>query len=196
MRVDREIREYELEYGNIPNDQMGRITHILGKRANDVKFNQAIGEIAEKIKKIKWLKMDFIMYKIVKPSPRPRLTRRGRYTRVYVPGAQENAEWFRRFLAENDLPVIHTPCYIKLKIYRQTPKAWSIRKRVLAELGLIRPWNRTGDFDNYEKTVADQIQHGLLSDDCLIIDSHFGKYYSIKPRAEVEIKFMATMPEF
>ena len=71
-----------------------------------------------------------------------------------------------------------------------------MRDKVLAELGYIRPWKRTGDFDNYAKTIADSIQHGMLEDDCLIVSSKQDLFYSIKPHAKVKIVYYKKFPKY
>ena len=191
----REDILYEKEFGHIPNDPLDRITYILGNKANNKKFNDMIAAEAKKIKKLKSTKIEFTMWKIVKPSARPRANSRGGYIRMYVPHAKENGDWFADFAKENNLPFIDTPCTLDIKIYEKTPTSFSIKNKVLAELGLIRPWRRTGDFDNYAKAVADAIQHGMLADDCLVITSHQELYYSIKPRAEISITYLNKHPD-
>ena len=183
----REDILYEQQFGHIPDDQIDRITYILGTKANNKKYNDAIATEARKIKKLKTTKIEFTMWKIVKPSQRPRFTRRGAYMKTYVPHAKENGDWFKAFAEENNLPYIDTPCILNMKIYEKTPSSFSIKNKVLAELGIIRPWKRTGDFDNYAKGVADAIQHGMLADDCLVIDSRQQLFYSCKPHADIEI---------
>lgn len=194
--MNREDKIYDHLYGNIPNDQMGRIKHILGKRFDNEKFNKYVESEARKIKRIKWKKLNFTMWKVVKPSPRPRFSRRGRYTRAYVPGAREAGDWFSQFAEENDLPFIDTPCKLNMKIYSKTPTGFNMKNKLLAELGIIRPWKNTGDFDNYAKGIADAIQHGMLANDCLVIESTQELFYSIKPHAEIEIIYMEKWPEY
>ena len=191
----REDVLYEKEFGHIPDNQLDRITYILGKRADNKKFNDMIAAEARKIKRIKTTKISFTMWKIVKPSQRPRANRRGGYIRMYVPHAKENGDWFEEFAKENGLPEINTPCVLNMNIYEKTPSSFNMKQKVLAELGLLRPWRRTGDFDNYAKGIADAIQHGMLSDDCLVIESTQKLYYSIKPHAEIEIIYMNKFPE-
>lgn len=192
----REDKIYQNEFGHIPDSQLDRITYILGKKAENQKFNEMIATEAKKIKRIKTTQLIFTMWKIVRPSPRPRFTRRGGYTKAYVPHAQENGDWFQEFSKENNLPFIETPCTLNMIIYEKTPSSFSIKNKVLAELGLIRPWKRTGDFDNYAKGIADAIQHGMLKDDCLVIESTQKLFYSIKPHAEIEIVYMNKFPEY
>ena len=192
----REDIKYEQEFGHIPNDIIDRIAYILGRRATDQKFNTMIQKEAKRLKRIKWKSVKFTMWKIIRPSARPRARRQNGYISMYVPHAHENGNWFEKFAAENKLPFIDTPCIFNLEVYEKTPSSFSIKNKVLAELGLIRPWKRTGDFDNYAKSVADAIQHGMLKDDCLIIESTISLKYSIKPRSEVEIKYMEKFPEY
>lgn len=187
---------YEKLYGDIPDDQMGRVSFILGDRGKNEKFVDDIEKAARKIKRMKKIKFNFTMWKIVKPSARPRANTTTGYVRMYVPHAKENSNWFKDFAEENKLPYIDTPCILNMKVYEQTPKSFSIKNKVLAELGLIRPWKRTGDFDNYAKGIADAIQHGMLKDDCLVIESTQKLYYSIKPHAEIEIIYYEKFPKY
>lgn len=191
-----EDKLYEQAYGDIPDTQIGRVEYILGKRANNEKFNAEIAKEGKKIKRIKYKTIEFTMWKIVKPSRRPRANSRSGYIRMYVPGAREAGDWFEKFCNENNLPFINTPCKLYMEIYEKTPSSFSIKNKVLAELGIIRPWKRTGDFDNYAKTIADCIQHGMLEDDCLIIESKQQLFYSIKPHAHVKIEYMEKWPEY
>lgn len=192
----REDILYQQEYGHIPNTQIDRITYILGKKADNVKYNEMIMSEAKKIKRIKWTTVKFTVWKIVRPSPRPRATRRGGYIKMYVPHARENGDWFEEFSKENKLPSIETPCTLNMTIYEKTPSSFSIKNKILAELGIIRPWKRTGDFDNYAKGIADMIQHGMLKDDCLVVESTQKLFYSIKPHADIEISYMNKWPEY
>ena len=192
----REDIAYEQMFGMIPNDQLGRIAFILGKKSQDQKFNDMIAAEAKKMKRIKYTTVKFTMWKIVKPSARPRANSRAGYIHMYVPHARENGDWFSDFCKENNLPYIDTPCILNMKIYEKTPSSFSKKNAVLAELGLIRPWKRTGDFDNYAKGIADAIQHGMLKDDCLVISSKQELFYSIKPHAEIEITYMNKFPEY
>lgn len=192
----REDIAYEQEFGAIPNTQLERITYILGKRATNQKFNDMIAKEAKRIKRIKYHEISFTMWKIVKPSQRPRFNNRGAFIRTYVPGAAEAGNWFADYAKENGLPFIDTPCILNMDVYEKTPSSFSIKNKILAELGIIRPWKRTGDFDNYAKGIADCIQHGMLKDDCLVVESTQRLFYSIKPHADITIKYLTKFPEY
>lgn len=190
----REDKIYLQEYGQIPDTPQDRIQFILGKRANNKKYIEMVAKAAKEIKAIKWHTTSFTLWKIVRPSARVRARRAGGFISMYVPRAAEAKEWFMDFAAENKLPYIDTPCILNLKIYEKTPSHFNMKNKILAESGLIKPWKRTGDFDNYAKSVADFMQGSVLKDDCLVIGSTVDLFYSIKPHADIELIYMDEMP--
>lgn len=148
---------------------------------------------------LKWNKVSFTIPTVPVPSHRPRLSG----YRVYVPGAAKNQSFFNR----NVLPklkglFITTPCKIKVDIFCPTPKSFTKTQQILAEMKVIRPWVNTGDVDNFDKAVFDMMQPnekrghvGIMSNDCLIIESHTNKYYSRTPRYEVTITYLDSVPD-
>lgn len=192
----KEDKLYEQLFGHIPKDPLERIKYILGKKASSEKFNKDVQRDAKRIKRIKWKTLEFTLWKIVKPSARPRANTTRGYVHMYVPGAKEAGDWFEAYAKEHNLPTnINTPSKLHIRIYEKTPSSFSIKKKILAELGLIRPWKRTGDVDNYSKSVMDFIQHGVLADDCLVTDLDSRIYYSIRPHADIKITYMEKFPE-
>ncbi len=91
----KEDRLYDAEFRTIPNSQEERLKYILGKRVDNDKFNNMILMEAKKIQKIKYDKVSFTMWKIVRPSARPRVTRNQGFMRMYVPHATENGDCFQ-----------------------------------------------------------------------------------------------------
>lgn len=148
---------------------------------------------------IKWKKVSFVIPMAPEPSHRPRLSG----YRVYVPGAAKNQSFFNK----NVLPTLNglfitTPCKIDLDIYVQTPKSFSKIQKMIAEMRILRPWSNNGDVDNFEKAAYDMMQPnekrghvGIMSNDCLIIETHARKFYSITPRYEVTITYMKNVPD-
>ena len=59
---------------------------------------------------------------------------------------------------------------------------------ILAEKGLIRPIS-TPDFDNLAKTYTDALQGILLLNDNIINEGTVKKYFSIKPRIHIKLKW-------
>ena len=148
---------------------------------------------------IKWKRVKFDIPLIPVPSHRPRLCG----YRVYVPGAAKNQSYFDKHVRPklNGL-FIDTPCKIDVDIFCKTPSSFTKAQTILAEMGVLRPWVNTGDVDNFDKAVYDMLQPnekrghvGIMENDCLIIESHSNKYYSLNPRYEVTITFMEEMPD-
>ena len=161
-------------------------------------INKAAG-CAALFSRIRWKHIAFIIDTTPKASKRPRLCG----YRVYVPGAAKNAAFFNN----NVLPTLEeifitTPCKIWVDYYMPTPESFSKTQKLLAEMKILRPWTNTGDIDNLQKATFDQIQpnekrghRGIMANDCLIIESHSNKYYSIHPRTEVKIAWMGNIPD-
>jgi Holliday junction resolvase RusA-like endonuclease len=153
----------------------------------------------ELFKKIQWKTVSFTIPTIPEPSHRPRLCG----YRVYVPGAAKH----QRFFDKNMRPklnglFIDTPCKMVIDIYCPTPKSFTQTQKILAEMKMIRPWVNTGDVDNYTKSVMDMIQPnekrghvGIMSNDCLVMETIVNKYYSETPRYEVIISYMDNIPD-
>ncbi len=66
-------------------------------------------------------------------------------------------------------------------------KSFSKIKRSKANKGDLRPTTKA-DADNYAKGILDSLNGLFWHDDGQIVDLHIGKYYSDKPRIEMEIK--------
>lgn len=186
---------YDDLYGDIPDDEKERMEYLLNSKKRWSGFDADLHKTVRKIKRIGSKMIKFTIWKWVRPSARPRVNSRQGYPHMYVPRAAENGRWFDDFYKKSDLPFIETPCKINIDVYCPTPTSWPLMKKVLAEMKLLRPWNRTGDIDNYCKSILDMIQHGMLSDDCLVIESRQRLFYSIKPHADIEITYMNKFPQ-
>ena len=77
---------------------------------------------------------------------------------------------------------------VTMRFYRLMPKGGSKKDKILMELGVIRPSGRP-DIDNFIKLVQDALNKTLYTDDSNIVTLHAEKFYSCKPRVELDIKF-------
>jgi Holliday junction resolvase RusA-like endonuclease len=179
--------DYIDEYGEIPRDRTERFIWLLEKlNLRNSPSRKNIQSSIERNLNIRWKKINFIIYLLPKGTPRPRLSSRSRT--FYVLGARDNREIFDKFMANQDFPIITTPCKFKCASYLPIPKQFTKIDTLLAEMGLIRPINRP-DWDNLGKTYSDMIQGTLLYEDSLIIEGTSKKFYSIKPRIEIELEY-------
>ena len=183
----KELLEYEEKYGSIPNDRDERLQFIMSKAKDQDRTFSSVPKEIERIRKIKWKTIKYVIYLIPKASPRPRKSMNGHF---YVNGAADNKRFFRNFYKETlDTPIIDTPCKFYCDSYLPIPNDMSLVNQFLAELGLIRPLKKP-DFDNLAKTYSDMTQGILLFDDALIIEGISRKWYSCKPRIEITFKYM------
>ena len=183
----KELLEYEEKYGSIPNDRDERLQFIMSKAKDQDRTFSSVPKEIERIRKIKWKTIKYVIYLIPKASPRPRKSMNGHF---YVNGAADNKRFFKNFYKETlDTPIIDTPCKFYCDSYLPIPNDMSLVNQFLAELGLIRPLKKP-DFDNLAKTYSDMTQGILLFDDALIIEGISRKWYSCKPRIEITFKYI------
>lgn len=115
---------------------------------------------------------------------------------VYTPQAAED-HTFMRQLCDNELfqlnYLINTPCVIRYDSYYKTPSYYSTTDVFLSEIGLIRPPIDKPDWDNCGKKYCDMYNHNVWLDDALVYTGEVNKYYSIKPRIEITLKYLNTV---
>lgn len=190
--MHRMQQEYNEKYGNIPTTHEERMEYILSQKKMKASFDEDCEKMRRRLKRIKWITYSFSIDMVPQSTQRPRHTFTGR---TYVPHAAERADLFENFILPTlpDHPFIDTPCMIYIDFYEQTPNSFSQMKKVLAEEKRI-PNVTIRDIDNMLKAVLDFIQHGLLENDNKVIVAEVGKWYSIRPRIEITIKYMAKDP--
>ena len=187
---------YDILFGDISNSLEERLNQLFDTRGQE-KIKISVDKAVKDIRRIKRKRFSFTWYFEPFPSHRPKANSSAGYIRIYVPMAKETREAFGSFWKENypDVPPISTPMNFSAKVYVKTPDSWSRLNKILAELGILRPWNRTGDLDNICKTIWDCAIGTMIVDDSLIIEMHCEKYYSIKPRVEYDIVYYERFPK-
>lgn len=184
--MDKDEKDYANKYGSIPKNLAERMDILLQNGLGS--YRGRIMEEINKVMNIEWKTIYIVINLVPKATPRPRYSR---FTHAfYVKGASDNRRRFRKFMDEENLEMITTPTKIKITSYLPIPSGMNRAEKVLAELHLVRPISKP-DWDNLAKTYSDMIQERLLLDDALIIEGESKKFYSIRPRVEVEISYMA-----
>lgn len=80
---------------------------------------------------------------------------------------------------------LHGALSLKARIYMQTPKSYSKKLKELLE---GKPYcKKSGDIDNITKSLMDGMQDAAYDDDCQIYSLNIKQFYSVNPRAEIEI---------
>ena len=82
---------------------------------------------------------------------------------------------------------IENACVVDITFYRRIPSSWSKKKRMEADMGIIRPITRP-DCGNYEKGFYDALTGIIWVDDSIITDKHVRKRYTAdSERTEITI---------
>lgn len=187
------LKEYREKFGEIPRDFYERFIMVLKENKIKDKDLPLIRQEVYRLSNKRYKKLYFTFFLEPSSCPRPRLnkSRFGKKQFVFVKGAKEHKDIFDEFIEEvGNYPIITTPCKFHIETFVKTPTAMGRIEKVLAEMKLIDNISRP-DFDNYEKRYADMVQETLIFDDCLIVESSSRKKYSIKPRIEICIEYLA-----
>jgi len=84
-------------------------------------------------------------------------------------------------------PPLNCAVDFTLRVYFQIPESWSNRKKDFCKRGLIRP-TVTPDVDNLCKASADSLIGIVVRDDKFIVTARIEKWYSERPRVEMEVR--------
>ena len=120
---------------------------------------------------------------------RPRATRMGRGIRLYDP---KKVSVYKKQLAMmckfqyKDQP-LSGQLTVNLKFYRHVQSSVSKKERKLRLIGAHRPTVKP-DVDNYIKSTLDGLNGLLWEDDNQIVKIVAEKYYSDRPRIEIEVE--------
>lgn len=178
----REESQYLEKYGKLPNTQEELLILLRGKFK--LKQDKIDAEI-DRINNIPTEYLHLLIDIIPKGSPRPKYSS---FTKTfYVKGAKRLHTYFQSLIKSNQ--IICTRVEYSLQVFQPTPITSMTNQEVyLAEMGLIKPMS-TPDWDNLAKTYTDSLQGILLLNDNIINPGHVYKYYSIKPRIVIDLKY-------
>ena len=180
------ISEYQEKYGDIPIEQTAILEYLDKTLKLTDKDYKKIDEDEEKVKNIPWDELEIILPIIPKPSPRPRYSSAS--GSFYVTGASENKKLFKYFVEEK-YGIIYTNTHFSVTTYIPTPLSQMTKTEVIrAERGTISAMSNP-DWDNLGKTYSDMIQQILILNDNIITKGYVEKYYSVKPRVVINIKY-------
>jgi len=119
------------------------------------------------------------------PKGRPRLSNGHAYTPQKTRDYEEAVKLIARTQIKRPLS---GEIRASVNFYVQTPKSWSKAKFQLAERGQIRPAVKP-DIDNLAKAILDALNSGIgYNDDKQIVELHLQKFYSGRPRTEIELE--------
>jgi len=125
---------------------------------------------------------------VAQGRPRAGKTRYGK-TIMYDPQNSRDYKQFVGLVARQHAPKtkLEGALSVRMKIYRQIPKSTTKKNRALFLAGIKRPVVKP-DIDNFTKGVLDALNNIIYHDDSQVVDLNASKYYSDKPRVEIEIR--------
>jgi Holliday junction resolvase RusA-like endonuclease len=135
------------------------------------------------------MEVQFTIYGSVKGKDRPRVTVRGGYAMAYTPKETVNYENLVKYIYSQECNHYFDekrPLYANIYAFYGIPKSTSKKKALEMENKLIRPMKKP-DVDNISKIILDALNKIAYADDSQICRLCIGKYYSNRPRVEVEI---------
>ena len=176
------------KYKYISSDFIQRVIDFLDENPFTNKDNKTFDDELKRLLTIGENTIKIVLDIIPEATPRPRLSiKSGTF---YVKNSKSNNEFLRAIVLENRdiLHIVNTQCSFIVNNFFPIPSDFSKVSTLIAELGLIRPITKP-DWDNLGKTYSDMIQKWIIADDSLIVDGESHKYYSLKPRVEIIIKY-------
>jgi len=123
---------------------------------------------------------------------RPKFSTKDGYYRAYDPPASREYKQVVLLHALRQMrrrEPMEGPLSLSVRVYRSVPTSWSEKRKRMAYAGQIRPVSRP-DTDNYVKGVLDSLEGVVFQNDSQVVEYHepFGKWYSDRPRIEIEVK--------
>jgi len=118
----------------------------------------------------------------------------GKFARIYTPEETVSYESLVKTQAGDAMagrPPVDMPVEIIIHAFFPIPGSGSAIKKARMLAGEIRPTKKP-DFDNISKVICDAINHICYRDDALIVRGLVEKFYSDRPRVEVEVKEYKT----
>ena len=180
---------YKERYATISKNQLKRINEFI---SNSKFSNKDLGKFEEKLDYIVNIPREtikIIFYIIPEVTPRPRLN--FKHGNFYVRNAKTNNDFMKLVInnEEDFNKYIYRNCEFECRLYFPIPAGMNKVDTLLAEVGAIRPVNNK-DWDNLGKTYSDLIQKWLLLNDSLVVSGTSKKFYSLKPRVEIELEYL------
>ena len=124
-----------------------------------------------------------------KGKGRPRISRAGKFTRVYTDKQTLDYEAVIKFFAAQAMgstDLLETPVSVFLYIRHAVPQSYSKKRTEACLSGLEQPCKKP-DIDNIVKTFLDGMNGAIFKDDTQVVDLHVMKVYSAVPGVDVMV---------
>ena len=130
-----------------------------------------------------------LMYEYPMKTDRPRVFK----GHTFSPNAKENHDYFEKAIKSvtKTLKLINTPAEIEIKAYLEMPSKVPPDEVILFEAQVLNPIEYP-DYDNIGKCYTDMLKEVLAIDDDLFYRGTITKYFSVTPRVEIMIRYLAA----
>lgn len=135
------------------------------------------------------IKISFVVPGQPQGKLRPRAVQRGPHVGVYTPEKIVNYETYIKEMFAISYPEfvpLEGPLRMTITAWMMIPKSTSKKKTKLMEERIIRP-EKKPDISNILKSAEDALNTLAYHDDKQIVTAICHKYYSVRPRLEIEI---------
>lgn len=134
------------------------------------------------------MKVKFCVLGEPKGKGRPRVSTRNGFARAYTPKDTANYENLVRYTYQSDVGVmLQGDITARITAYFPIPKSVSKKQRQAMLDGVI-PHTKKPDCDNIAKIILDSLNEVAYNDDKQIYRVTVEKWYSDRPRVEIELE--------
>ena len=188
----KRITEYNEKHPDRVYDSIGCLQTYFRERKWD--FDKACKKANKKLEKIldqrTYKSIEITMYEDPMQTHRPRTTQ---YGSIYSPNAAENHKYFEKAIKSviKTLKLINTPAEITVEAYMEMPTNVKPDEVILFEAKVLYPIDKP-DYDNIGKCYTDMLKEVLAIDDDLFYRGTITKYFSVTPRVEITIRYLAA----
>lgn len=185
------LKEYSAKYSSIQADPTERIRDYF--KTNNLNLDKAITKAIKKIETIEenrvYNTVHITMYEYPMKTDRPR-TFNGH---TFSPNAAANHKYFGDAISQicKQIKLINTPATIQIDAYMEMPHNVSPDEVILYEAKVLDVVD-TPDYDNIGKCYTDIMKNNLISDDDIFHTGIVRKFYSLLPRVEITITYIAS----
>lgn len=112
---------------------------------------------------------------------------------AYSPNAAENKRYLEKAVSKvlNDVRLVSSPAELTVDAYMEMPSGVAPDEVILFEAKVLNPVSRP-DFDNLSKAYSDMLTGIFTIDDDIFYRAVINKYYSVVPRVELRVSFLAA----
>ena len=196
-------KEYEEKYGSIPCDYKERIAWMDDHyKLNNTTRQQIIDRMNNMMNNIYFYDFLIVLYMVPEGTPRHRyrlITPKNYmsaainnpYVQVYQPRAADKHNYFKKLVDSEVVQLqqfIQTPFTCHINTFFPMPSNYSRSDIFVAESGLDMNIKKP-DIDNVMKSYLDMFNATVWLDDNICFGGSLYKFYSIKPRIEISIRY-------